>query len=70
MTTATSLSDSLSSSIPKLDSTGTNWAIFEIHFWDVIEAKRFWGHFDGTSPQPVAISMITTDGTTMTDTAL
>ena len=50
--TATSLSDTLPSSVPKLEMTGTNWAIFEIRFRDAIEAKGFWGHFDGTTKRP------------------
>ena len=67
-TATTSLSDSLPSSIPKLDTTGLNWTIFSVHFQDAIEAKGFWGHFDGTSPRPVAISVTATDGTTVADT--
>ena len=50
--TTTSLSDSLPSSIPKLDSTGLNWAIFSVRFQDAVEAKGFWGHFDGSEPRP------------------
>src|SRR5437016_5274464 len=57
--TTTSLSDSLPSSIPKLDSTGLNWAIFSVRFQDAVEAKGFWGHFDGSDPRPV-ISAATT----------
>ena len=57
-TTTTSLSDSLPSSIPKLDASGLNWAIFAIHFQDAIEAKGFWSHFDGTEtlrlPSPLS----------------
>jgi hypothetical protein len=48
----TSLSDSLPSSVPKLDATGINWAIFFIRFQDAVEAKGFWGHFDGSVPCP------------------
>ena len=51
--TATSLSDTLPSSVPKLEMTGANWAIFEIHFRDAVEAKGFWGHFDGKTKLPV-----------------
>src|SRR6202522_2030819 len=53
--TTTSLSDSLPSSIPKLDASGLNWAIFAICFQDAIEAKGFWSHFDGTGTCPSAI---------------
>ena len=45
-----SLSDMLPSTIPKLDAEGENWAIFYVRFMD---AKGFWGHFDGSSPPPV-----------------
>src|ERR1700678_291035 len=53
--TTTSLSDSLPSSIPKLDASGLNWAIFAVRFQDAIEAKGFWSHFDGTGTRPSAI---------------
>ncbi|KAF8197360.1 hypothetical protein BJ912DRAFT_1078178 [Pholiota molesta] len=46
----TSLSDTLPSSIPKLDATGMNWAIFSMCFQDAVEVKGFWDHFDGSSP--------------------
>jgi len=49
----TSLSDALPSSIPKLDASGSNWAIFVFCFEDAIEAKEFWEHFDGTVSHPV-----------------
>jgi hypothetical protein len=42
------------SSIPKLDATGMNWAIFCVRFQDAVEAKGFWDHFDGSSPRPGA----------------
>ena len=67
-TTTTSLSDSLSSSVPKLESTGINWAIFSVRFQDAVEAKGFWGHFDGTTTRPVTVAILVTatDGTTAT----
>ncbi len=52
--TSTALADQLPGSIPKLDSSGMNWAIFAIRFQDAVEAKGFWGHFDGTEPKPAA----------------
>ncbi len=48
----TALSDHLLTSIPCLDPSGLNWAIFSICFQDAMEAKGFWGHFDGTKPKP------------------
>lgn len=53
-TTATSLSDALPSTIPKLLANGKNWAVFLLRFQDAIEAKGFWGHFDGTNSRLVA----------------
>ena len=50
--TTTALANSLPSSIPKLDPSGLNWAIFSVHFRDAVEAKGYWGHFDGTVPCP------------------
>src|ERR1700735_1881028 len=52
MSTATALADTLPSSIPKLDASGMNWAISSIRFQDAVEAKGYWGHFDGTSLRP------------------
>ena len=51
--TTSSLSDTLPSSILKLDADSENWAIFLVCFMDAVEAKGFWGHFDGSSPVPV-----------------
>jgi len=51
----TSLSDSLPGSVPKLDSSGLNWAIFSVRFQDAVEAKGFWGHFDGSEVCPTAV---------------
>ena len=48
----TALADTLPSSIPKLDPTGANWTVFLFRFQDAIDAKGFWGHFDGTSTVP------------------
>ena len=56
MTTITtaSLSDALPSTVPKLDASGSNWAIFVFRFEDAVQAKGFWGHFDGTVSRPTA----------------
>jgi hypothetical protein len=51
MTTA-SLSDALPTSVPKLEASGLNWAIFLVRFRDAVDAKGFWGHFDGTNLVP------------------
>ena len=66
-TTTTSLSDTLPSSIPKLDASGINWAIFSVRLQDAIEAKGFWNHFDGSStrPEQTYTAVVTaTDGST------
>ena len=71
--TTTSLSDTLPSSIPKLDASGINWAIFSVRFQDAIEAKGFWNHFDGSStrPEQTYTAMVTSsDGTTSGGTAI
>ena len=59
-----SLADTLPSTVPKLDNNGLNWAIFRVRFQDAVEAKGFWGHFDGTTPCPVLPPTVTApDGT-------
>ena len=50
--TTSSLSDTLPSTVPKLEVEGDNWAIFYIWFMDAVEAKGFWDHFDGSSTAP------------------
>ena len=50
--TATSLANTLSSSVLKLNASGLNWAVFLLRFQDAVEAKGYWGHFDGTSEHP------------------
>lgn len=51
-TTALTTTDILPSSVPKLLPTGLNWTAFSIRFQEAIEAKGFWGHFDGTVLRP------------------
>jgi hypothetical protein len=48
----TALADTLPSSVPKLDPAGSNWTVFLFRFQDAVDAKGFWGHFDGTSARP------------------
>lgn len=54
--TTAALSDALPSTVPKLDASGSNWAIFVFRFEDAVEAKGFWGHFDGTVSRPIAVN--------------
>ena len=49
-----------SAAIPKLEAEGENWAIFFMQFMDAIEAKHFWGHFDGMTLEPT-LSLAPTD---------
>ena len=51
--TTSSLSNTLPSTVPKLDAEGDNWAIFYVRFMDAVEAKGFWSHFDGLLLPPV-----------------
>jgi len=30
--------------------------IFSVRFQDAVDAKGFWGHFDGSEPHPVAVN--------------
>src|SRR5882757_1464468 len=53
--------DSLPSTIPKLDPTGANWAIFSIRFEEAMMSRRKWGHFDGTSVKPIYTLPVTQD---------
>jgi len=53
-TTTASLNDILPSNVPKLEPNGLNWAVFSLRFEDVVQAKGFWGHFNGTTPCPAA----------------
>ena len=50
--TTSSLSNTLPSTMPKLDAEGENWAIFYMCFMNAVKAKGFWGHFDGSLPEP------------------
>ena len=54
--TTLTTTDILPSSVPKLLPTGLNWTAFSIRFKEAIEAKGFWGHFNGTSPKPTISS--------------
>jgi len=53
MSTANIPSDSLPSTVPKLDPTGSNWALFSIRFEEALSTHGRWGHFDGTDAKPV-----------------
>jgi hypothetical protein len=61
---AASLSDSLPTSVPKLEATELNWVIFLVRFRDAVEAKGYWGHFDGSLPAPSLSTPPTTAETT------
>ena len=59
--TTSSLSDTLSATVPKLEAKGKNWAIFFVRFMDAVKAKGFWGHFDGSMLKPTLSSTPTED---------
>ena len=61
--TTSSLSDTLPSTVPKLEAKGENWGIFYVHFMDAVKVKGFWGHFDGSSPEPTLSAIPTEDET-------
>src|SRR5258706_5599398 len=58
--TPTAPNDTLPSSVPKLDPTGTNWSIFLIRFTQAMAARRKWGHFSGTTKKPMLSTTPTT----------
>ena len=53
MATAITISDPLPTSVPHLETNGSNWAIFSMRFQEAMEANQKWGHFDGTTTRPV-----------------
>jgi len=61
--TTSSLSDMLPSTVPKLEAEGKNWGIFYVPFMDSVEAKGFWGHFDGLLPESTLSAKPTEDET-------
>jgi hypothetical protein len=40
------------SSVPKLETNGANWMIFQIHLKWALKEKRVFGHLDGTTVKP------------------
>jgi len=63
MAAATTMNDPLPTSVPRLDPTGSNWAIFSMRFQEAMEANQKWGHFDGsvTRPAPSDVDKPTDD---------
>jgi len=61
----TSLSNTLPSSVPMLDSSEGNWAIFVFCFQDAVKAKGFWDHFDGSASRPIVANAIPTAAETI-----
>ena len=51
MTTPSTIQQ-LPSNIPCLEADGSNWAIFVMHFREVMQAIRRWPYFKGTIPCP------------------
>jgi len=67
--TQSQLTDTLPSTVPHLESDGSNWPIFNLHFQYAIEVKGFWGHFDGTTTHssPIDASLSSTAAQTTWD---
>jgi hypothetical protein len=61
---ASTVSDILPATLPELDVSGDNWAIFELRFWTVVQGKGLWGHYDGTSPRPKLPAPVVAQATT------
>ncbi len=51
---STAMNDPLPTTVPRLDPTGSNWAIFLMCFEEAMEANQKWGHFNGKVTCPVA----------------
>ncbi|TFK67018.1 hypothetical protein BDN72DRAFT_771333, partial [Pluteus cervinus] len=66
-TQTTTVSDQLPSTVPKLESSGVNWAIFSYRFEVAVQAKNYWKQFDGTTPRPQQGYPITTAEQTALD---
>ncbi len=41
--------------VPRLELSGSNWAIFLLRFQEAMEANQKWGHFDGSSTHPAPV---------------
>ncbi len=52
---AATISDPLPTTLPHLEPTGSNWAIFSMRFQEAMEANQKWQHFNGTSARPVPV---------------
>lgn len=52
MPTSNPMSDPYATSVPRLEPTGSNWAIFSMRFQEAMEANQKWGHFDGSATRP------------------
>src|SRR6266852_7485126 len=70
MSTSTSTSEppipsieKLPANISHLEPDGSNWAIFQLQFHDVMKVNRHWGYFTGTKkcPGPADPSNVTED---------
>ena len=46
------MSEPFSTSVPCLNPTGSNWAIFSMRFQEAMEANQKWSHFTGTPSRP------------------
>jgi hypothetical protein len=51
MTTPSTI-ELLPSNIPHLETDGSNWAIFTMHFQEAMQVTHCWPYFEGTMPCP------------------
>jgi hypothetical protein len=52
MPTTNPMSDPYATSVPRLEPTRSNWAIFSMWFQEAMEANQKWSHFTGTPNRP------------------
>ena len=49
--------DTLPSTVPKLDTLGSNWLVYQLRFTKAVRAKGKWGHFDRSVYHPQAVDV-------------
>ena len=54
---AATMSDPLPGSVPRLEPSGVNWAIFSMRFQEAMEANAKWGHFTGSVARPIPVDI-------------
>lgn len=57
MAAASIMNDPLSTSVPCLKPTGSNWVIFSRWFQEAMEANQKQGHFNGSLGHPTSVDV-------------